>query len=146
MLAMSSLMMPVPAMLGASQLVHKPPEAKLLAIHSHSQAHSQATPQHNINYQQPNHMSQHQHQPPHHHQQQQQQQLQQQSKPGMSSQAALRVICELIKWKYLICFLSHILINDIVGCQGNSREKLLFLSSFLLEKAFLNPPVNSHDT
>lgn len=82
MLAMSSLMMPVPAMLGASQLVHKPPEAKLLAIHSHSQP--QATPQHN--YQQPNHMSQHQHQhqPPHHHQQQQQQQ-QQQSKPGRDS-------------------------------------------------------------
>lgn len=58
-------MMPVPAMLG-SQLVHKPPEAKLLAIHSaHSQP--QATPQHN--YQQPNHM-------------QQQHQQQQQSKPG----------------------------------------------------------------
>lgn len=68
MLAMSSLMMPVPAMLG-SQLVHKPPEAKLLAIHSaHSQP--QATPQHN--YQQPNHMQQHQHQ-----------QQQQQSKPGI---------------------------------------------------------------
>lgn len=66
MLAMSSLMMPVPAMLGASQLVHKPPEAKLLAIHSaHSQP--QATPQHN--YQQQNHM-------------QQQHQQQQQSKPG----------------------------------------------------------------
>ena len=67
MLAMSSLMMPVPAMLG-SQLVHKPPEAKLLAIHSaHSQP--QATPQHN--YQHQNHM-----------QQQHQQQQQQQSKPG----------------------------------------------------------------
>lgn len=66
MLAMSSLMMPVPAMLGASQLVHKPPEAKLLAIHSHSQP--QATPQHN--YQQQNNY------------QQQHQQQQQQSKPG----------------------------------------------------------------
>lgn len=63
MLAMSSLMMPVP-MLGASQLVHKPPEAKLLAIHSHNQP--QATPQHHL--QQPNHM--------------QQQPQQQQSKPG----------------------------------------------------------------
>jgi hypothetical protein len=69
MLAMSSLMMPVPAMLG-SQLVHKPPEAKLLAIHSaHSQP--QATPQHN--YQQQNHM------------QQQHQSMQQQSKPGSIS-------------------------------------------------------------
>jgi hypothetical protein len=64
MLAMSSLMMPVP-MLGASQLVHKPPEAKLLAIHSaHNQP--QATPQHHM--QQANHM--------------QQQPQQQQSKPG----------------------------------------------------------------
>ena len=63
---MSSLMMPVPAMLGASQLVHKPPEAKLLAIHSaHSQP--QVTPQHN--YQQQNNY-------------QQQHQQQQQSKPG----------------------------------------------------------------
>lgn len=61
-------MMPVPAMLGASQLVHKPPEAKLLAIHSAHQQ-PQATPQHN--YQQPNHMLQ-----------QHQQQQQQQSKPG----------------------------------------------------------------
>src|SRR4051812_37589622 len=68
MLAMSSLMMPVPAMLGASQLVHKPPEAKLLTIHSAHSQH-QATPQHN--YQQQNHM-----------QQQHQQQQQQQSKPG----------------------------------------------------------------
>jgi hypothetical protein len=67
MLAMSSLMMPVP-MLGASQLVHKPPEAKLLAIHSaHNQP--QATPQH--------HMQQTIHLP-----QQQQQCQQQQSKPG----------------------------------------------------------------
>lgn len=66
---MSSLMMPVPAMLGASQLVHKPPEAKLLAIHSAHQQ-PQATPQHN--YQQQNHM------------QQQHQQQQQQSKPGSS--------------------------------------------------------------
>lgn len=66
MLAMSSLMMPVP-MLGASQLVHKPPEAKLLAIHSaHNQP--QVTPQHHMQQQQ-NHM-------------QQQQPLQQQSKPG----------------------------------------------------------------
>lgn len=63
---MSSLMMPVP-MLGASQLVHKPPEAKLLAIHS-AAAHNQPqqTPQHHL--QQPNHM--------------QQQPQQQQSKPG----------------------------------------------------------------
>lgn len=72
MLAMSSLMMPVPAMLG-SQLVHKPPEAKLLAIHSaHSQQQQQPTPQHN--YQQPN--------PNHNYQQQHQQMQQQQSKPG----------------------------------------------------------------
>lgn len=63
MLAMSSLMMPVPAMLG-SQLVHKPPEAKLLAIHSAHQQ-TQQTPQHNYqqnSYQHP--------------------QQQQQSKPG----------------------------------------------------------------
>lgn len=69
MLAMSSLMMPVP-MLGASQLVHKPPEAKLLAIHSAAAAahnQPQATPQHHM--QQANHM-------------QQQQMQQQQSKPG----------------------------------------------------------------
>ncbi|KAG5671118.1 hypothetical protein PVAND_001332 [Polypedilum vanderplanki] len=58
MLAMSSLMMPVP-MLGASQLVHKPPEAKLLAIHSAAAAahnQPQATPQHHL--QQANHMQQ----------------------------------------------------------------------------------------
>lgn len=73
MLAMSSLMMPVP-MLGASQLVHKPPEAKLLAIHSaHNQP--QATPQH--------HMQQTIHLP-----QQQQQSQQQQSKPGNGSNAS----------------------------------------------------------
>ncbi|XP_070493812.1 cytotoxic granule associated RNA binding protein TIA1 isoform X2 [Chironomus tepperi] len=64
MLAMSSLMMPVP-MLGASQLVHKPPEAKLLAIHSAAHNQPQQTPQHHL--QQPNHM--------------QQQPQQQQSKP-----------------------------------------------------------------
>lgn len=69
MLAMSSLMMPVP-MLGASQLVHKPPEAKLLAIHSAHNQQPQATPQH--------HMQQTIHMP----QQQQQQMQQQQSKPG----------------------------------------------------------------
>lgn len=74
MLAMSSLMMPVP-MLGG-QLVHKPPEAKLLAIHSaaaHNQQH-QATPQHHM--QQTIHLQQPQQQL---HQQQMQQQ---QSKPG----------------------------------------------------------------
>lgn len=72
MLAMSSLMMPVP-MLGAGQLVHKPPEAKLLAIHSHNQQ-PQATPQHHM--QQTIHLQQPQ-------QQIQQQQIQQQqSKPG----------------------------------------------------------------
>lgn len=75
MLAMSSLMMPVP-MLGASQLVHKPPEAKLLAIHSAHSQHSQATPQHH-HMQQQSHMHQHQQQ------QQQQQPLSQQSKPGI---------------------------------------------------------------
>ncbi|KAL7026123.1 hypothetical protein ACKWTF_013799 [Chironomus riparius] len=64
MLAMSSLMMPVP-MLGSSQLVHKPPEAKLLAIHSAVHNQPQQTPQHHL--QQPNHM--------------QQQPQQQQSKP-----------------------------------------------------------------
>lgn len=62
-------MMPVP-MLGASQLVHKPPEAKLLAIHSAAAAHNQpqATPQHHLQ-QAVNHM-------------QQQPLQQQQSKPG----------------------------------------------------------------
>lgn len=66
-------MMPVPAMLGASQLVHKPPEAKLLAIHHQPQV----TPQHNYQQQQQqqNHMQQHQ-------------QQQQQSKPGSWEAAA----------------------------------------------------------
>jgi hypothetical protein len=71
MLAMSSLMMPVP-MLGASQLVHKPPEAKLLAIHSAATHTQQATPQHHM---QASHMQQ---------PQQQQQQQQQQGKQGKS--------------------------------------------------------------
>lgn len=52
MLAMSALMMPAPTMACAQPIAvgpHKPPEAKLLAIHP---AHSQNTPQHQIHAQQ----------------------------------------------------------------------------------------------
>lgn len=93
MLAMSSLMMPVP-MLGASQLVHKPPEAKLLAIHSAAAAaHSQpqATPQHHL--QQPNHM--------------QQQPQQQQSKPGRYLKSRdFSFLPPLSRWCYC-CFVKY---------------------------------------
>lgn len=103
-------MMPVPAMLGASQLVHKPPEAKLLTIHSAHSQH-QATPQHN--YQQQSHM------------QQQHQQQQQQSKPGSivihwfnrrgcnfsegfhfsslrQNSTSLEIYLEDVEWKYIM--------------------------------------------
>lgn len=84
MLAMSSLMMPVP-MLGG-QLVHKPPEAKILAIHSaHNQQH-QATPQHHM--QQTIHLQQPQ--------QQLHQQQMQQSKPGSPS-TCLQAIFQNVK-------------------------------------------------
>lgn len=52
MLAMSTLMMPAPTMACAQPIAvgpHKPPEAKLLAIHP---AHNQTTPQHQIHVQQ----------------------------------------------------------------------------------------------
>lgn len=52
MLAMSTLMMPAPTMACAQPIAvgpHKPPEAKLLAIHP---AHSQNTPQHQMHAQQ----------------------------------------------------------------------------------------------
>lgn len=71
MLAMSTLMMPAPTMACAPPIAvgpHKPPEAKLLAIHP---THAQTTPQHQMHAQQ---------------QQQQQSQQQQQligsNKPG----------------------------------------------------------------
>lgn len=79
MLAMSSLMMPVP-MLGASQLVHKPPEAKLLAIHSAHNQQPQATPQHHMQSMQQIHMPQ-------------QQCQQQQSKPGRNY-SKRQIMCE----------------------------------------------------
>lgn len=68
MLAMSTLMMPAPTMACAQPIAvgpHKPPEAKLLAIHP---AHNQTTPQHQI------------HAPLQ--SQQQQQQLSSNNKPG----------------------------------------------------------------
>lgn len=67
MLAMSTLMMPAPTMACAQPIAvgpHKPPEAKLLAIHP---AHNQTTPQHQIHAQAPN---------------QQQQQITSSNKPG----------------------------------------------------------------
>lgn len=67
MLAMSTLMMPAPTMACAPPIAvgpHKPPEAKLLAIHP---THAQTTPQHQI------------------HAQQQQPQLSQQQQQQMSS-------------------------------------------------------------
>lgn len=73
MLAMSTLMMPAPTMACAPPIAvgpHKPPEAKLLAIHP---THAQTTPQHQM------HAQQQQQQ-----QSQQQQQLNGSNKPGKS--------------------------------------------------------------